>query len=233
MTSRQVLTTVPWFQAIREANRVRLLTFYLGLITGFALTASSALAGTKIVRSWVSTDHPIPKLQKVLVIAVLDNYIIRQELEDEMEKLLAKAGVEGVKGHLVLPSRNEMAESELKEHIKAGDFDAVLVIRPKAQRTETKEVFVGVPGRSYRPISSYNNFWPYWNMAWSQVATTSQFEENNIVNAEFNLYYTKDEKLLWSGETDTVYSKDFKKLGREYARALVKQLKKEKVIGEK
>ena len=47
---------------------------------------------------------------------------------------------------------------------------------------------------------------------------------------EFNLYSTKDEKLVWSGESDTLYSKDFEKLGKGYAESLVKQLKKDKVI---
>jgi hypothetical protein len=50
---------------------------------------------------------------------------------------------------------------------------------------------------------------------------------------EFNLYNTKTEKLIWSGETDTVYSKDFEKLGKEYAKTLVSQLKKDKVIKKK
>ena len=36
-----------------------------------------------------------------------------------------------------------------------------------------------------------------------------------------------------SGETGTVYTKDFGKLGKEYANALIKQLKKDKVIGKK
>lgn len=55
-------------------------------------------------------------------------------------------------------------------------------------------------------------------------------KENTMVSAEFNLYRTKDETLLWSGETDTVYCKDFEKLGKEYAGALIKQLKKDKTI---
>jgi hypothetical protein len=38
-----------------------------------------------------------------LVIAVLQNYLIRQEFEDEMERLLAKSRVEGIKSHMVLP----------------------------------------------------------------------------------------------------------------------------------
>ena len=39
-----------------------------------------------------------------------------------------------------------------------------------------------------------------------------------------------DETLLWSGETDTVYSENFGKLAKEYANTLVKQQQKDKVI---
>jgi len=71
-------------------------------------------------------------------------------------------------------------------------------------------------------------------MAWGNAnATSSYVKEDTYVGTEFKLYNLKDEKLLWSGETDTVYTKDFGKLAREYARALVKQLKKENVIGTK
>ena len=186
------------------------------------------LGGTKIVHRWVMTDQPMPKLKKILVIAVLENYFIRQELEDEMERLLAKSGIEGVRSHMVLPPRNELMEGELKQRIKEADYDAVLVIRPKAFRKETKEV--GTKS-IYMPPPVYQSFWPYWDMAFKQYsAKGSYLKENTIVNAEFNLYRTKDEALLWNGETDTVYSKNFGKLAREYANTLVKQLKKDKVI---
>ena len=39
-----------------------------------------------------------------------------------------------------------------------------------------------------------------------------------------------DETLLWSGETDSVYSENFGKLAKEYANTLVKQQQKDKVI---
>jgi hypothetical protein len=121
-----------------------------------------------------------PKLKKILVIAVLENYLIRQYFEDEMEKLLAKSGVEGIKSHMVLPPRNELMEGELRQRIKESDLDAVLVIRPKAMRQETKEVVIG---NFYMPPPGYYNFWPYWNMTYSQFSTTSYMEENSIVSA--------------------------------------------------
>ena len=216
-----------------------LVSFHLGsarngmyeLFLGFTLlvlAVSPLLGGTKIVHRWVITDQPMPKLKKILVIAVLENYIIRQEFEDEMERLLAKSGIEGVRSHMVLPPRNELMEGELKQRIKEEGYDAVLVIRPKAFRKETEEV--GTKS-VYMPPTAYRSFWPYWDMAFKQYsAKGSYLKENTIVSAEFNLYRTKDETLLWNGETDTVYSKNFDKLAHDYAKTLVKQLKKDKVI---
>src|SRR5258707_11515245 len=77
-------------------------------------------------------------------------------------------------------------------------------------RKETEEI---VTGGSYLPPPGYYTFWPYWNMAYGGFyATSSYTKENVIVRVEFNLYSTKDEKLVWSGESDTLYSKNFEKL---------------------
>jgi hypothetical protein len=232
--SLNTLEFVPPLHWIWKRRRIGALSLFLASIIIFTFPVFPVLAGTKIVRHWVLTGKPLPKLEKILVIAVLENYLIRQEFEDEMERLLTRAGIQGIKSHMVLPPRNELMEGELKERIKEGDFDGVLVIRPKAFRKETEELATSAVGFHYMPPAGYYNFWPYWNMAWGQVYTTSSFvKENTIVSAEFNLYCTANEELLWSGETDTVYSKDFAKLGKEYANTLVKQLKKDKVIGKK
>ena len=59
-------------------------------------------------RSWATSEPMPPPLKKILVIGVLQNYLIRQEIEDEMEKLPAKTGVEGARSDMVLPPRNEL-----------------------------------------------------------------------------------------------------------------------------
>ena len=132
---------------------------------------------------------------------------------------------------MVLPPRDELIEGELKQRITESHLDAVLVIRPKAARTETEQV--ATLSTAYLPPTNYYHLWPYWSMAWSQTySTTSIAEDKTIVRAEINLYCVKNEGLLRNGGTDTVYSKDFGKLGKEYAKVLVKQLRKDKVIGE-
>jgi len=218
------LTSVPP-RPRRHSIRIPFIFLVFTLLT---VVVTPLLAHTKIIHSWVHAGEPMPKFKKILVIAVMENYLIRQEFEDEMERLLANSGIEGVRSHMVLPPRNELMEGELKQRIKEADYDAVLVVRPKAFRKETKEV--GTKS-IYMPPMAYQSFWPYWDMAFKQYSTKGSYlKENTIVSAEFNLYRTTDETLLWSGETDTVYSKNFEKLAKEYANTLVKQLRKDKVI---
>ena len=197
----------------------------------FVLATLPLLASTRIVHRWVLTGVPLPKFKKMLVASIMENYLIRQEYEDEMKKQLANYGVEGVQSYMVLPPRNEMMEGELKQRIKESSLDSVLVVRPKNVRTETEEV---ITGGVWAPPPGYYNFWPYWNMAYGDFYPTSSYtKENIVVRVEVNLYSTKDEKLVWSGETDTIYSKDFEKLGKGYAKTIVGQLKKDKVISKK
>lgn len=188
-------------------------------------------AGTDIVHHWVLTGLPMPKFTKVMVASVMENYLVRQSFEDEMKKLLEKNGVQAIQSYMVLPPKNEMMEGELRQRIKESVLDGVIVVRPKAVRQETEEV---VTGGIWVPPPGYYSFYPYWNMAYGQFYATSwRVDENVIVRVEVNFYNVKDEKLVWSGETDTVYSKDFEKLGKDYAKTLVKQLKRDKVIGQK
>jgi hypothetical protein len=201
------------------------------LLAILAITVLPLMADTKIVHRWVLTGVPMPLFRKMLVASIMENYLVRQEFEDEMKNLLEKYSVEGIQSYMVLPPRNEMMEGELKQRIKESSLDSVLVVRPKAVRKETEEV---VTGGTYLPPPGYLMLGPYWNMAYGDFYPTSAYtKENVIVRVEFNLYSTKDEKLVWSGESDTLYSENFEKLGKGYAQALVNQLKKDKVIRKK
>jgi len=201
------------------------------LVAILTLGALPLFATTRIVFRWVLTGIPMPKIKKILIVGLTDNYLVRQEFEDKMAELLAKSGVTGIESHMVFPPRNELMEGELRQRIRESTMDAVLVVRPKEVRKESEEV---VSGGFYVPPPGYYNFWPYWNLAYRDVySTTSYIKENTIIRAECNIYNSKDEKLIWSGESDTMLEKSFEKMGKGYAQYLYNQLKKDKVIPKK
>lgn len=186
--------------------------------------ASVTLAGTIFVRRWKNTEGPPPTLQKILILALTENYIIRQHFEDEMEVQLAKAGAEGIKSHMVMPSRNETSEEEILQRIRESPLDAVMVVRPIEVRTETEET----PGSlAYVPSPMYYSFGPYWHWAYRSTYTPGYMKESTIAQVETNVYNSKTEELIWSGVSDTILQKDMEKDAKNLAKALVKQLKKD------
>jgi len=206
-------------------------SWIIALVAILSLGALPLFAGTRIVFRWVLTGIPMPTIKKILIVGLTDNYLVRQEFEDKMEELLAKSGVTGIESHMVFPPRNELLEGELRQRIRESTLDAVLVVRPKEVRKESQEV---VSGGFYVPPPGYYTFWPYWNLAYRDVySTTSYIKENTIIRAECNIYNSKDEKLIWSGESDTMLEKRFEKMGKGYAQSLYNQLKKDKVIPKK
>jgi hypothetical protein len=206
----------------------------LGLIAFSALGLSPAFGGEKgekIVHRWVDTNKPLPPLRKVLVVGIAENGEVSADFEDEMKKQLAKVGIEAVPSPLFVPPRNEMMEPELKRRIKEVTLDAVLIVRPKIVSPDPKKTNNGF---KYTPPSSYSTFWPYWNMAYMGTDPAQTYlKANSTVRAEFNLYNTKDGKLMWSGESGDELEKKFEKLGKNYAQTITRLLKKDKVIGNK
>jgi hypothetical protein len=198
----------------------------LALLTIFVLAAMPAAANNKKTqRRWVSANTP-PPVQRVLVAGVVPDYVSRQEFEDEMKRRLARVGVEGVQSYIVAPPKNEMMDRELKQRLDESSFDSVLVVRPVRKDSQPSDKH-----SIYLPPSSYNSFWPYWNKAYGDSNPAASYNKQDApVRLEFNLYSTKTEKLVWSGETDVLSAKDLEGLNKNYARTIVNFLKKDKIV---
>jgi len=196
----------------------------IALFTCAVILGTATFARTSFVRRWKNTEDPTPILHKILVLALTDNYIIRQHFEDEMEVQLAKAGAEGIKSHMVMPPRNETSEEEILQRIRESPLDAVMVVRPIEVRKETEET----PGSyAYVPAPMYYSFNPYWHWAYRSVYTPGYMKESTIAQVETNVYRRETEKLIWSAVSDTILKKDMEKDAKNLAKALVKQLKKD------
>ena len=211
------------------------LRFRLSALFGFlALATLPLFAGNKIAHRWMLPGTPVPRIQKILVVRIGENFLARQQFEDEMKRLLALYGAEGVQGYMFLPPKNDMMEGELKQRIKESALDTILVVRARGVPKQADPS--AAPG-IYAPPAAYSSFWPFWNTAYSDPPPVSgnapNTKDNGLVRVEFNVFSTKDEDLVWNGETGAIKSKDFDRLGNEYARAVVNQLRKDKLIRKK
>jgi hypothetical protein len=171
----------------------------------------------------VLTGIPMPAVKRILIVGLTDNYLVRQEFEDKMEELLAKSGVTGNESHMVFSAK---MTAHPRKYAGCSARRASQGSPPGITRSGNRRVL--------RASARLYTFWPYWNLAYTSVySTTSYIKQNTVIPAECNIYNVKDEKLIWSGESDTMLEKSFEKMGKGYAQSLYNQLKRDKAISKK
>jgi hypothetical protein len=171
----------------------------------------------------VLTGIPMPAVKRILIVGLTDNYLVRQEFEDKMEELLAKSGVTGNESHMVFSAK---MTAHPRKYAGCSARRASQGSPPGITRSGNRRVL--------RASARLYTFWPYWNLAYTSVySTTSYIKQNTVIPAECNIYNVKDEKLIWSGESDTMLEKSFEKMGKGYAQSLYNQLKRDKGISKK
>jgi len=191
----------------------------------FALSISQFGCGTSahIEKSWRDPDVTVDvsKLNKVLVVALLNNEANRRNTEDQLSRLLNGKGVPSY-NYLTKDITKEKEES-IREKVKDENFDGVVIMR----LSDVEKDIQYVPGRY--PVY-YGRFWGYYWNAWNAYYDPGYYRTTKKYTVETNVYSLKRDKLIWSGITTSVDPADVDKLMNAAAATVYKEMQKEGFI---
>jgi len=191
----------------------------------FALVTVILAAGcssTAIVNSWKAPGETLTPEQykKVLVVVLAKDENARKTAEDKIasnHKLL----------HVSYPlfTTKELGQDTLKvkNMVKEQGYDAIVVMRLITTRAKSTYV-AGGHNQAYMKNGIY--YYPDYLNA-SSYAT----DMNYIVAT--NVWSLKNEKLLWSGMTESTNPKKIDKVVNEVAKEVIYKMKEDKFIPEK
>jgi len=117
---------------------------FLVLMLIFQFCFVTACAPIKNLDVWKDETYTKPP-QKVLVIALAQQDIIRNQLENVLSNQLAKRGVEAILGHKVIPqSKTKPDKAIVLAKVKELGVDSVLVVRSISKKEITNHQYGGV-----------------------------------------------------------------------------------------
>jgi hypothetical protein len=193
-----------------------------GTILTLALAALPVVCGsTRMVQSWAAPGASAYKLKKVLAVAVMKDPGSRRLAEDQMVRSIEKA--------LAVPSYGLLTDADLKgaqgakQRMLAEGFDGAVVLRP----ISAQDRVTYVPG-FYPPY--YGSFWGYYGWSYSAMYSPGYTYTDRVVQIETIVYSLTDDKLLWSGVSETTNPEQVTKLIGEVAKNIKKRMKKEGLI---
>ncbi|MBK8575963.1 MAG: hypothetical protein IPN90_09905 [Elusimicrobia bacterium] len=189
----------------------------VGLAALVVLSACS-LNNTRMIQVWANPEMKVQPIHfnKILVVAVAPNNTERRSAEDAMVNRI---------GPKATPSYNLLSDDEInkssttKAALRGSDFDGIIVLRWLGVRQE-KEIMAS---------PTYSPMWDHYSYSWSymQESTVVQWK---ILQLETRIYSVKDEKLIWSGTTETAEPQTIQKVINDVADVVRKQLRKQGLL---
>ena len=196
--------------------------FLIFLSIAFASSCSS----TKIISSWRDSNKQIHagEWKKVLVVALLRNETNRRRAEDEMVKYLHGKGITSYS--YLDKTADPKDEAVLRNKIKKDGFDAAITMR----LIDVDKEKIYTPEQHYMYPVYYNDFSLYYQRNWIYYSTPGYYTVTKKFIIETVIYSIQDDKIIWSGITETYDPQQVEKLTDEIAHAIHKKMLEEGFI---
>jgi hypothetical protein len=168
----------------------------------------------------------LEKLNKVLVVAFLRDEASRRVAEEQMAALLkGKAIPSYAYFGEEIKSLNETAVREL---LQRDDFDGAVVMRLVDVSKEVNYT----PGNTNTYPFYFKTFGGYYRRGWNYYSTPERYYTTRSYSVETNVYSMKQDKLIWSGLTETTDPGGVDKLVAEISTTICKKMMDEGFITE-
>ena len=195
------------------------------LLVSTALLAACGTV-TKIPNAWRNPAHEGVPYQKIFVIGVGENDTNRRLFEDQFAAALSGKGGVASPSYGALPHSQRLTEAQIREAIRGGSFDGVVVTRLLGVEEKTEYV----PPRTYTVPRHYGGYYGYYGSSWDVVHEPGYYQTHTIVRLETNLYDVGSSELVWSGQSETFNPGSLKDIIDSVTKAVAKRLRKESLI---
>lgn len=192
------------------------------------LLTSLCMAGcatTNLTSSWKDpayTGQP----RKVLVIGVARKPIIKRMFEDEFVRQLKERGIPAVASYTVMPDAKQGDHAIIAAKMKEQGADAVLFTRLASKKT----VRTHVPGSFTVQPAYYGNWRDYYAYGSQVMYNPGYTAEDEYALMETNLYDARNDKLIWSANSETEVMGSDQNQIKSYIRVMVNEMGDRKLV---
>ena len=196
----------------------------------FAIVLFSCLfliscTSTKLTRTWTHPKYRGSQFSNVLVIGVAEKEEIRRSFEKKFVAKLKAAGIKAVKSLSVMSKDQKIEKETILPAVREIGADAVIL----TYLIGVKEKEVASPSASYTPPRDEYHGGSMYNIS-DYDRGPRHYTTRVKVRLETNLYDVKTEKKVWSARSGTLNPKSDTALMDSVIDALVKDLKKNKLL---
>lgn len=189
----------------------------------------SSCSSTKIISTWREPNKEISlnKLNKVLVVALLQDETSRRKAEDQMVGYFYGKGVASY--NYLDKNISEKNEDGIREKIKNDGFDGAVTMR--LLDVDKEETYAR--GNISMYPAYYNTFSSYYFRNWGYYSNPGYYLTTKTYTVETNVFSIKEDKIIWTGITKTTDPSGLVKMTEEIGKAVFNEMVKQGFISDK
>ncbi len=190
----------------------------------------SCTGSTKMIGTWTDPAYQSTPVKKVLVIGLGERESNVRLFEAAMTKQLKTRKIETVPGSSIFPVGAPIDTTGGRKYCLDNGIDLITVSRVLGLSKQLEYV----PGTAYYvPAPVYHGFYPYYYSAYAVSATPGYIREYKVATVETNVYSPKSERLVWSGQSQTVDPSSLGSAIDDFAAVCVREMANSGIFGKR
>jgi hypothetical protein len=188
----------------------------IGIQVLFAVAMTAVgCASTDMTSTWTDPSARGASLSKVAVICMTKDPGLRRMAEDTAASQLT--GAQAVPSYQALGDMDLKDRDAVKAKLKDQGFQGVLFMRLAGVTQELNP-------------ASYGTFDGYYDWAGPSVYDAAYVQTDTVVHVVSNLYSLQDDKLIWSGVSQTFDPASAKSFMNDVSKAVAKSIQKDRLV---
>jgi hypothetical protein len=211
---------------VRTTNRFNPLL----LLTAVGLVTACSATSTRVTKILDDSDYGKMRFSNVLVIAIADNYDRRAQFERTVVSGIRQTGAQATAYYTVVGHNPPVSSSDIMNAVRARNFDAVLFTRVK-DVTEDIKVKNAAPGA--QAVRAGDDLFDLARYNYKEYDEPQNIRLSSSVILVSQFYVPADRKNIWAIEITSSDRESVDNIVASAAAAIVKQLRRDKLVGPK
>ncbi len=205
----------------------------LGIAALSLAALTSCAASTQLTSSWADPAAQNRNFKKVVVVGVTPKSATRRMYEDTFSAELRSRGIDAVASY-TFGGEGQLDKDQAIAKLKEIGADGVVVTRLVDKET-VQTYYPPTYSTVAAPSAYYGGWYGYYSMGYSYMSSPGYVAENQVYRIETNMYDVTNDKLAWSGLTETTLSSGDAPENEihPFIEAIVYDMEKKKIISAK
>jgi hypothetical protein len=186
----------------------------MGVLLTLAITVVGC-ASTEMTNTWTDPSAKGASLSKVAVVCMTKDEGLRRMAEDAAAAQLQ--GAQAVPSYRVLGDTDLKDRAAVKAKLMEQGFQGVLMMRMAGVTEQVNPV-------------AYGTFDGYYGWAAGTVYDPAYLQTETVVHVISSLYSLQDDKLIWSGTSQTFDPASAKSFMTSVSKAVAKSIEKDRLV---